>query len=78
MSYRIKNQFQSSNERLDTKMIVEKVLRSLTKKYAMIFIAIEESKYLTQLSLDELIGSLMSHESQLNQEDESLANDFNM
>jgi len=58
-------------------MIVEKVIRSMTKKYAMIVIAIEESKDLTQLSLDELIGSLLSHESRLNQEDESLANAFN-
>jgi transposase InsO family protein len=72
----ITNQFQSYNEALDMKTIVEKVLRSLTKKYAMIVIAIEESKDLTQLTLDELTGSLLSHESRLNQEDEPLANAF--
>jgi len=42
-------------------MTVEKVLRSLTKKYVMIVIVIEESKDLTQLSLDELISSLLLH-----------------
>jgi hypothetical protein len=72
----ITNQFQSYNEALDMKTIVEKVLRPLTKKYAMIVIAIEESKDLTQLTLDELTGSLLSHESRLNQEDETLANAF--
>jgi len=75
----IKNQFQSYNEPLDTNMIVEKVLRSLTKKYICNDCHCDQkSKDLTQLSLDELINSLMLHESRLNQEDESLANAFNM
>jgi len=64
----ITNQFQSyNNEALEPKTIVEKVLRSLTKKYSMIVIAIEESKDLKQLTLDELTNSLLSHEAQINQ-----------
>ena len=40
----------------------------------MVVTAIEEEKYLSQLTLEELTRSLLSHEARLNQEEESLTN----
>ena len=45
--------------------MVEKVLRSFPSKFDSIVAAIEESKDLSILSLDELMGSLLSHESRV-------------
>jgi hypothetical protein len=42
--------------------IVEKVLRSLPKKFEMVGTTILESKDLSRFSTDELIGSLVTHE----------------
>ena len=42
----------------------------------MIVTSIEEEKYLSQLTLEELTGSLLSHEARINQEEESLTNAF--
>jgi hypothetical protein len=41
---------------------VRKILRSLPKHWNAKVIAIEEAKDLTKMSLDELLGSLMTHE----------------
>ena len=42
----------------------------------MVETTIEETKDLPQFTLEELIGSLLSHEARLNQEEESLTNAF--
>ena len=42
--------------------VVEKILRSLTDDFENIVCAIEESKDLTTLSVEELAGSLEAHE----------------
>ena len=42
----------------------------------MVVAAILEAKYLSQITLEELTGSLLSHEARLNQEEESLTNSF--
>jgi len=51
---------------------VEKVFKCLTKTFSIVIIAIDESKYLYKFIIDELMGSLMSHESRLNVEEEDL------
>jgi gag-polypeptide of LTR copia-type len=42
--------------------MVEKILRSLTDTFENMICAIEESDNLTELSVDELVGSLLAHE----------------
>ena len=47
-------------EYLINKNVVEKVLRPFLKKFIMVVHVIKESKYLTQISIEELMGSLLS------------------
>jgi hypothetical protein len=70
------NQLRMNGEEIPDQRVVEKVLRTLPKKFDAVVIAIEESKDLTQLSVDELLGSLLSHESRMNMYDDSLENAF--
>ena len=55
-------QFQTYGEPLEQKIIVQKILRCLTKKFAMVVTAIEEAKDLSKFTLEELTGSLLPHE----------------
>ncbi|XP_050940564.1 uncharacterized protein LOC127149396 [Cucumis melo] len=50
-------------------IIIEKILRSLTPKFNFVVCAIEESKNIDDLSLDELQSSLLVHEQKLKQQD---------
>ncbi|MBA0747572.1 hypothetical protein Gogos_004479 [Gossypium gossypioides] len=50
--------------------MVKKVLNSLPTSWEAKVTVIEESKDLNSLSLDELIGSLLTHEMRLNKESE--------
>ena len=59
-------QIRSHGEKLEERRIVEKVLRSLPSRFDAIVVAIEETKDLSQFSVDELHASLMSHEKTLN------------
>jgi hypothetical protein len=43
----------------------------------MVFISIQESKDLSKLTIEKLMGSLLSHESRINMEEESLEHSFN-
>ena len=58
----IVNQLCTNDETIVDHKVVEKVLRSLPKKYEMVVAAILESKDLSNFSVDALIGSLLSHE----------------
>ena len=58
----IVTQFQAYGEPLEQKVIVQKILWCLTKKFSMVVTAIEEAKDLSKLTLEELTGSLLSHE----------------
>jgi gag-polypeptide of LTR copia-type len=50
---------------MEEKIVVAKVLRSLTPKFDHVVAAIEEFKNLDVYSFDELIGSLQTHESRM-------------
>ncbi|KAL0345415.1 UNVERIFIED_CONTAM: hypothetical protein Sradi_4372800 [Sesamum radiatum] len=58
----IVNQMRKYGEKITDQTVVEKLLRSLTRKYESTVAAIEESKDLTVITIDELLGSLQSHE----------------
>jgi gag-polypeptide of LTR copia-type len=46
--------------------VVEKILSSLTDIFENVVCAIEETKDLTELTVDELAGSLLAHEQRKN------------
>lgn len=48
--------------------IISKILRSLLKTYEEKVMVVQEAKDLTKLLLEELIGSLMTHEINCNRE----------
>jgi len=56
------NQLGRNGETLLAYRVMEKILRSLTDDFENIFCAIEESKDLTMLSVEELVGFLEAHE----------------
>jgi len=58
----VANQLGRNGETLPACRVVEKILRSLTDEFENIVCAIEESKDLTALSVEELAGSLEAHE----------------
>ena len=71
------NQIRSYGDDLIDQKVVEKILRCLPRKFDAIVVSIEESKDLTILFIDELIGSLLSHESRMNRNNNfSLENAF--
>ncbi|XP_035836117.1 uncharacterized protein LOC118484222 [Helianthus annuus] len=67
----IVNQLRLNEENITEQRVVEKILRSLTRKYESVVVAIEESKDLTTVSTEELLGILQSHELRMKQYDES-------
>ncbi|XP_022033471.1 uncharacterized protein LOC110935389 [Helianthus annuus] len=67
----IVNQLRLNEENITEQRVVEKILRSLTRKYESVVVAIEESKDLTTISTEELLGILQSHELRMKQYDDS-------
>ncbi|XP_038877452.1 uncharacterized protein LOC120069734 [Benincasa hispida] len=61
----IVNQLRSNGETIEDQRVVEKILRIMTRRYEHIVVAIEESKDLSTLSINSLMGSLQSHELRL-------------
>ena len=59
------NQIRSHGENLEDTRVVENILRSLPTKFLPVVVAIEETKDLSQFSVDELYASLISHEHRL-------------
>ena len=62
----IVSQIRTYGEKISDETIIAKVLRSLTPKFDHVVAAIEEAKDLSILSVDELMGSLQTHESRIN------------
>jgi hypothetical protein len=52
-------------EALTDAQITEKILRFLDPNFNFVFVAIEESKEVDKLTVDELIGSLQAHEQKI-------------
>ncbi|KAK0582068.1 hypothetical protein LWI29_021146 [Acer saccharum] len=71
------NHMRTLGEDVTDQKVVEKILISLPEKYEHIVAAIEESKDLTTLSVEQLMGSLESHEQRrLLRNDQSMESAF--
>ena len=60
------NHMRKYGEQVSDKKVVEKILRSLPRKYEAAIATIEVSKDLNVLTIDELFGSLQSHDAPSN------------
>lgn len=61
------NQMRLNGEVIEDRRVIEKILRSITRKFEYVVVAIEESKDLSELSLESFLGTLQSHELRMNQ-----------
>ncbi|XP_071713513.1 uncharacterized protein [Rutidosis leptorrhynchoides] len=68
----VANQLKRNGETLSDTRIIEKIMRSLTENFENIVCAIEESKILEDLSIEELACSLEAHEQRKNKKKVSL------
>ena len=61
----IANKMKTHGERMDQLVIVEKILRSMTRQFDYVVAAIEESNDLNTMTIDELQSSLLVHEQRM-------------
>ncbi|XP_039128991.1 uncharacterized protein LOC120265168 [Dioscorea cayenensis subsp. rotundata] len=62
----ITNHIKGLGHKLKEPEVVSKVLQSLAPKFDWVAVAIEESKEISKLSLDDLCGTLQAHEVRVN------------
>ncbi|CAM8910535.1 unnamed protein product [Rhodiola kirilowii] len=65
----ISNEAFALGEPMTEETLVRKVLRSLTKRFTMKALAVKEANDVKTMRLDELMGSLQTHEMDMNEED---------
>ena len=59
------NAMKNCGEKISNQTIIEKILRTLNPKFDHIVVAIEESKKIGEITIEELQGSLEAHEQRL-------------
>ncbi|XP_028065737.1 uncharacterized protein LOC114268722 [Camellia sinensis] len=62
----IVNQMRRYGEKMESLQVIEKILRSLSPKFEHVVVAIEESKDLSAMTTDELMGTIEIHEQRIN------------
>ena len=65
------NQLKIYGEDIKYRTLIEKVLRSLSTKFDVVVAAIEEAKDLPTLTVDEFMGSFLSHETRIDRNKDS-------
>ncbi|GAU30981.1 hypothetical protein TSUD_104950 [Trifolium subterraneum] len=61
------NQIKNCGEVIEAKFVVSKILRSLTPRFDHVVAAIETSKRISEISKEELLGTLESNEQRMNE-----------
>ena len=73
----IVNYLKKYGEDLSDQCVIEKLMICFPKKFEAVVVPIEEFKNLSRMHIEELTGSLISHESRMNRYDDTpLENDF--